>query len=294
MPKDAGDTNLSDVLSRIRGVSGTALAPGDRLVGCRQAAGSNNCDSRLRTIDGLGELPDCPAATALRAYLRGSTRLTLVEDWVDSVLGEEGRSRCFGPTAVTRAGRRLNVLHVMDSDLPCDGQLWYAGSFIIALISRAQSPQREMFTMAHELGHAALYMVDPEVDQNDAGVDKICNIFATELIMPTKLVRNIWHSTPDAGAVMQIKNKCSASLPASCLRVAEYLGDATVGIVSDRGIIQHWYGVIPGREIKSALDRLTFGKSLEGKSSIDLPGGLTLSLRRVGKERAIFLARKIA
>jgi len=189
MPKDAGDTNLSDVLSRIRGVSGTALAPGDRLVGCRQAAGSNNCDSRLRTIDGLGELPDCPAATALRAYLRGSTRLTLVEDWVDSVLGEEGRSRCFGPTAVTRAGRRLNVLHVMDSDLPCDGQLWYAGSFIIALISRAQSPQREMFTMAHELGHAALYMVDPEVDQNDAGVDKICNIFATELIMPTKLCR---------------------------------------------------------------------------------------------------------
>jgi Zn-dependent peptidase ImmA (M78 family) len=289
-----GDSaRLPEIVSRVRGMPGTTLPQGDRRIGCRQTlTDSNHSGSRLKRTDSLGSLPVCRAATILRAHFRGSSRLTLVEDWVDSVIGEGDSRHCFGPTAVTRAGKRLHVYRIPDPDLQCDGELWHAGGLLIAFTSDSQSPQREMFTMAHELGHASLYAINPEVDQNNVEVERICDIFASELIMPINFVREMWRRIPDVEAVTKIMNKCGTSLPASCRRVADYLGDATVGIASDKGIIQERYGIGMGRELRSALD-WGLDRTLEQKLSTDLPDGLALSLMRVRKERIIFLVRRI-
>jgi len=107
--------------------------------------------------------PDCPAFETLSATFACPTGSGLIESWVNSVTGDLDRSSCFGPTAVARVVKKLNTEVHYCEGMPHDGELRIRDGRRIAVIpSSGRHSRRELFTLAHELGHAALHELDPD------------------------------------------------------------------------------------------------------------------------------------
>jgi uncharacterized protein DUF955 len=212
-----------------------------------------------------------------------------IENWVDSVTGETDRRLIYGYIALERVKKKLQVRLRPDRDMTHLGELRLDGSELTAFIQAGQSSGRRMFTVAHELAHAALYRLDPESDQDHDGTERLCDLFAVELIMPAILVSDIWRKTPDARAVAELVATANASAAASCLRVAEILGEAASGLVTADGDITK-YGTDLGPELVDSV-MFTFRKAPLGTSSWILPNGLTVSTH-TEDNRTFFVARR--
>ena len=273
---------------------GESSLPGE-LIGCRQQPSNlNYFDVRSTWIGDLGIIPvppDCPASRILHASFERSGRLTIIEDWVNSVIGEHDRSRIYGRTAVARAKKKMHVKHYEDDDMLHYGELRLDGCQLKAFIRTGQHEGREMFTMAHELGHAALYLLKPEFDQDAVGTERLCDLFAVELTMPVKLVREIWHNMPDARSIAWLAKKTRSSLTASCIRIAEYRGDITTGLASADGVIQKQYGANLVRNLRFSV-KYASRKTSAGKTSWSVSNGLAVSTHPA-KNRLVFIARRI-
>jgi hypothetical protein len=265
-----------------------------QLIGCRhQAACSDySCKHSKPTSEPsvIPIRPNSAVTQVLRARLRQPDQSKIIEDWVSSVIGEDDRSRIFGLTAVSRAKRGLNVEHHDTTNMLHDGELKLDGGQLKAFIRTGQSKGREMYTLAHELGHAALYAMDSRFDQSTPGVEKICNLFAAELTMPTRLVCDIWRETPDAESIAALAKKTRASLSASCVRLAEHLRNATTGLASCDGVIVRQYNANLMPDLQDSF-LFTHLRALDGKSTWILPNGLTVNIY-VMKKRIVFLARR--
>ena len=286
-------SEISSVIYTIFNGVGSAQSRRGKLIGCRHHA-SDRSGYRNRSASNLGITsapPDCPASNILRSHFMRSREVAIIEEWVDSILCEEGRRQCFGRTAISRAMRKLCVFHVDDERLPYHGELRLVGTSLIAFIKKNQSRSREMFTIAHELGHAALYVLNPGLDQSAPETEKLCNMFAGELMMPTSLVSDLWRRMPDVETVIELEKKTGCSLSAACVRVAEYVGSTATGIVSPNGAIKEQYGIDLGRDLKSLLDSAA-GKSAEGKFTADFANGLNLSCQKGRKGDIAFLSRR--
>jgi IrrE N-terminal-like domain len=285
-------SQISSVIYNIFNGAGSAQSRRGKLIGCRQQPSDRSTSNRsVSNLSITSALPDCPASNILRSHFMRSREFTIIEEWVDSILGDEGRLQCFGRTAISRAMRQLQVFHVDDERLPSHGELRVVDGWLVAFISKSQSRSREMFTIAHELGHAALYVLSPGLDQSAAKTEKLCNMFAGELMMPTGLVHDIWRSMPDVETVVELERKTGCSLSAACVRVAEYLGNATTGIASPSGVIKQQYGIDLGRDLRSSLG-FAAGKAAEGKYTSDFANGLNLSCQKGGKGDIAFLSRR--
>jgi hypothetical protein len=173
-----------------------------KLIGCRhQSAHSIHLTGRSTWIDdqdAIFTLPDCPASEILRNRFGCLSNAALIEEWVSAVICEHDRRQVYGQTATERAKKRLRVRHCEDHDLTHYGELRLDGSQLKAFIRTGQHQGRTTFTLAHELGHAALHLMNPELDQRAIGTERLCDLFAAELTMPVALVEDIWYRTPDA------------------------------------------------------------------------------------------------
>jgi IrrE N-terminal-like domain len=286
---------LSEVISSLCRQKGFGESPHALLIGSRQRA-TSFCHSS-GVVDKpapVSDLRDCPAWRALHNKFACSGVSSTVESWVNRVIGEEGRVKCFGRTATSRTARLLSVKYVPNIELSCDGQFGIVSGYRIILTSSRQPPQRETFTFAHELGHVALYLFDPYISHSARGVERICNLFAAELVIPMKLVCNVWQSTRDAGAIIKIANKTNCSLSASCIRLTECLSNVTAGMVSREGVIQESYGLKLSRDSKVLVETLSRG-ARRGGMSWDLDCGAILTVRYVPQRKlVVFIVQRIA
>lgn len=237
-------------------------------------------------------LPACSASDALRARFPANIDAAIIEDWVADAIGDNpDRTRCFGPTAVNRARRNLQVTHHEDSRMLHDGELRFLDGRRKVFIPSGQYPPRTRFTLAHELGHVSLHDLYPALEQSGRDVERLCNLFAAELIMPMAVVRATWRETPDVDAVIALATRTSSSLSASCIRIAECMDDTTTGLMSANGLTAERYGWA----IADNLDVDLVGAcqaATRRKSTMNMQYGLTVSTRAVRK-RVVFLAQKI-
>ena len=148
-----------------------------------------------------------------------------------------------------------------------------------------------MFTIAHELGHAALHILVPGFEQDSGGTERLCDLFAVELIMPFKLVRDIWRHAPGVDAIVGLAERTKGSLTASCIRVAECVGNITTGLASPDGAIEKQYGANLGRDIEIAVESASRKVHL-GRPARGLYNGLDVSIHST-KSLVVFLARRL-
>ena len=81
------------------------------------------------------------------------------------------------------------------------------------------TPERQRFTIAHELGHIMLHhsgkLKNREPADGDAAVEQAANVFASRLLAPACVLWGCGVHTPE-----QIAELCSISLPAARFRAA--------------------------------------------------------------------------
>jgi len=100
---------------------------------------------------------------------------------------------------------KRNILHIeYESGVDWEGAIEplgtsYADGFRMVL-KRGQPIQRLRFTMAHEVCHTFFYELVPELKFCDHGVDqeeeKLCNIGAAELLVPTNQIKRLARNAP--------------------------------------------------------------------------------------------------
>jgi hypothetical protein len=165
----------------------------------------------------------------------------LLEYWVDDVVGETGRIDCAGDAAVRQALSRLDVSLEYERDLWYDGETRLVEDQLVVYLRPNLIPSREKFTTAHELGHAALFRMAPRLDQSDTGIERLCNLFAAELLVPRRLVKREANRGSHAQAVVSLSRRSGSSLSSTCIRISECLGVAA-GFAANDGTILREYG----------------------------------------------------
>ena len=256
------------------------------LIGCRHhPANSAYLTGRSTWTDdqdALFALPDCPASGMLRNGFSRLDGASLIEEWVSWGVGEHDRRQVYGQTATERAKKRLRVQHCENDDLTHYGELRLDGSQLKAFISTAQSSRRTMFTLGHELGHAAIHRMNPELDQRVPGTERLCDLFATELIMPAALVEDIWSRMPDARAIVTLAKITQSSLTASCIRMAELHDGITTGLASSDGYIFKCYGSIPVHDLRFLIAK-AYMKACDKEASWIISDGVAAHVSAITK-----------
>lgn len=183
---------------------------------------------------------------ALRAHFDIRNVQLLVERWVNEATGESDRTNLIGDAAIRSALERRRVSVRTDSSLPFAGELRLVDNELVILLADNLGHRRRRFTIAHELGHAALFAIDSSLQQQDGDTEKLCDAFAAELLMPRAyLMREAAQVESYARLLLMLAGGAGASLPAACIRVTECFGGAA-GIASRGGKIQNEYGNCPG------------------------------------------------
>jgi len=187
------------------------------------------------------------AAGLLSRDFTSVTSWRVVEEWVNRSVGLTDRSRCFGKRAVELATRNLGVTITIDPALPIAGELRITRDGLVAYLSSHQNEARRNFTIAHELGHASLYIYDPKLDQANGAIERFCNVFAAELLMPWAYIGALnSNSRSFAHTLLLLAARSEASLSSASIRMAEYLRGGS-GLADRHGKIMRQYGSIPDR-----------------------------------------------
>lgn len=96
-------------------------------------------------------------------------------------LGEDGIARVI-PLLEEHHVRVVEI----ESEEKFDGLSGMAGEMPIVVVGKSEMTERKRFTALHELGHLILKM--PE-DMEEKAVEKLCNQFANEVLLPEGIVR---------------------------------------------------------------------------------------------------------
>lgn len=128
----------------------------------------------------------------------------------------------IAPTDLTALAARLNVTRFMPEDMFISGELRRdRGAFMVAYSSYL-SPERQRFTIAHELGHAVFELSGPNPPRRGRELERICDMLATEFLMPTEEFGRRLGSEPTLRRVFELARLFKTSLVATTLRCAEF------------------------------------------------------------------------
>jgi hypothetical protein len=115
------------------------------------------------------------------------------------------------------------------ADLPVSGLLIeHPPRSYAAIIRSSDPPERQRFSLAHEIAHVIMASVDAVSDLScrEASVERMCDRLAAELIMPAELLQ----SCGSLAQVLELGHACSASPATAALRLADL--DPTVAVVA--------------------------------------------------------------
>ena len=131
--------------------------------------------------------------------------------------------------------------------LDSDGFLFSDGANLIIYVNSQLSNSRYRFSCAHEIGHTyfkkpAVSMLSPKSRQNSLGCrtefaergaeeEYLCDIFAVELLMPSRLAQHIVdREGPSFRCIHELASAFHVSISAAAWRMNE-LAEANVGII---------------------------------------------------------------
>jgi len=202
------------------------------------------------------------------------------------------------PTDLEAIGRRVNIRAVDLEILPFSGELRRDGDGFKIVCSKHLSPTRRRFTIAHEIGHAILETTGPRCPRFGGELERICNLLATELLMPETLFVQRVGKDLTLQRIFELANLFSTSLSSTAIRCAELLGISTFG--TDGRIVSWGYGIVKkgstfswDEEMRRTIERASNGQA--GQESVYLrsrtwTGEWLLEWAPLGRDgKAIFL-----
>lgn len=145
------------------------------------------------------------------------------------------------PTNLEVLAERLNVSGFDAEEMPLSGELRRHGSqFRVAYSSYLPLVQRR-FTIAHELGHAVFAMSGPHYPRVGEELERICDMFAAEFLMPTTEFQNRLGDNPTVEKILELAAFFKSPLLSAAIRAAEFTNSA-VFIIEDHQKVTWSYG----------------------------------------------------
>lgn len=139
------------------------------------------------------------------------------------------------PTDLEVLGQRLNVTGFEAVAMPLSGELRrYGREFRVAYSSYLPSSQRR-FTIAHELGHAVFAITGRNYPRAGKDVERICDKFAAEFLMPTAEFQSRLGRDPTAASLIELASIFRTPLYSTAARAAE-LGGLSVFTIESQEV----------------------------------------------------------
>lgn len=207
------------------------------------------------------------------------------------------------PTDLEVLARRLNVSGFDAEAMPLSGELRRVGTqFRVVYSSYLPLPQRR-FTIAHELGHAVFAMSGPNYPRGGEEVERICDMFAAEFLMPTAEFKVRLGDNLSAKKLLELANFFKAPLLSTAVRAAEFQALSVFTVENDEVTWSFGGDVLKGPlrknsyYLKQALESITVNSS--GDVTFPVSGELTRTEGRLSwttianGSRTLCLLRKI-
>lgn len=170
------------------------------------------------------------------------------------------------PTNLEAIRPRLDILGFdPEEHLPVAGELRRDGKGFKVVYSSSLSLERRRFTIAHEMGHAIFEASGPNCPRSGVELERICDLLATEILMPTNVFLKLLGEKPSLRKVFELAKTFKTSLSATAIRCAELKGVSVFEVESESVLWSR--GVV--RRIEEPL-RPTINKVLSGQSADEI------------------------
>jgi Zn-dependent peptidase ImmA (M78 family) len=124
------------------------------------------------------------------------------------------------PTDLFAVGERLGV-SITRELISGSGELRHTPKGLEVVVNPEQPQPRQRFTIAHELGHAIIQQLHPSADQRKKEIERLCDLFAVELLMPEESFRQQLPREVTLPDVQRLARQYQTSLLATAHRCAE-------------------------------------------------------------------------
>jgi hypothetical protein len=161
------------------------------------------------------------SSAAARRLLKLAGSASTVEEAVRIVADRLLDGLSCPPTDLEGVAARLAVVSFQAEDLPISGELRRDREGLKIFYSSYMSRERRRFTIAHELGHAIFESTGPNCPRIGAELERLCDMLATELLMPKELFLNSVGPEVTLSRIFELARTFGTSLSATAIRCSE-------------------------------------------------------------------------
>lgn len=167
------------------------------------------------------------------------------------------------PTNLNAIFSRVNVTKCFGEDIWGSGELRREGKNLVIVYNSNHSVNRQRFSIAHELGHALLESTGRNCPRFGENVERICDMLATELLMPRSIFLSYIDEDVTVERIMKISGIFQTSIASTAIRFSELL-DVSVFMTNESkiswtcGAIRKFHILA---DVKEYVNRATHGES---------------------------------
>ena len=158
------------------------------------------------------------------------------------------------PTDLVELGKRIGVHEILYERFPGSGELHRVKHGYRIVCSSDQTTARQRFTVAHELGHVILERTGRNPPRKGPTVERVCDMLATELLMPTAVFRRLLPERLTISAIMDLARSFQTSKKSTAIRCAELLPVCVFFVIGNR--VEWGYGGIRSGAVEYLIDQV--------------------------------------
>jgi hypothetical protein len=192
-----------------------------------------------------------------------------VEDAVVRITEGYLRGTSCPPTDLDAIGAKLGITGFEAADIAGAGEIRRDGDRLRIFYSSYLPAGRRRFTIAHEMGHAVLEKTGPNVPRHGREVERLCDMFAVELLMPKQLFIDRARGEVSTRRILEMADEFRTSVTTTGMRYAELFG-VTVFALEDSKVL--WGNGIFRPKPQDPIDDSfwpSIRKALDGEVSSD-------------------------
>lgn len=121
-------------------------------------------------------------------------------------------------------------------DVPLSGWLERGANGYTIIYDETLSPGRKAFTVAHEIAHIIFDSTGPQAPRTGRELERLCDMIATQLLMPADLFRETAGPRPSIATLFQLSRAFATSLATTALRLCDIGSAHLVFGVDEHGI----------------------------------------------------------
>jgi IrrE N-terminal-like domain len=192
-----------------------------------------------------------------------------VEDAVVRIAGGYLLGTSCPPTDLDAIGAKLGITGFEAADIAGAGEIRRDGEGLRIFYSNYLSAERRRFTIAHEMGHAILERTGSNVPRHGKEVERLCDMFAVELLMPKQLFLDRARGKISTQRILEMAHHFRTSVATTGIRYAELFGVTVFALEDSKAI---WGKGIFRPKPEDPIDdsfEPSIRKALEGETSSD-------------------------